>query len=63
MAKIRDLDREFSELVSRLARLRSSVEDWVGPLSADQASQKKFLSDMLPTLSGEWEGIQGRVSR
>jgi photosystem II stability/assembly factor-like uncharacterized protein len=63
MAKIRDLDREFSELVSRLARLRGSVEDWVGPLSADQASQKKFLSDLLPTLTREWEGVRGRVSR
>ena len=62
-AKVRDLDREFSELVSRLARLRESVEDWVGPLSADQASQKEFLSDLLPTLTGEWEGVRGRVSR
>lgn len=61
--KIRDLDREFSELVSRLANLRGSVEGWVGPLSADQASQKQFLSDMLPTLSGEWEAVRGRVSR
>ena len=53
-AKVRDLDREFSELVSRLARLRGSAEGWVGPLSADQAAQKDFLSDLLPTLAAEW---------
>ncbi len=61
-AKVKDLDRELEELVSRLARLRSGAEDWVGPLSADQASQKAFLADMLETLGSEWRAVQGRVS-
>ncbi|HSG09012.1 MAG TPA: hypothetical protein VLA36_11690 [Longimicrobiales bacterium] len=60
-AKVRDLDREFSELVSRLAKLRGSAEGWVGPLSADQSAQKDFLSDLLPTLAAEWNAVRGRV--
>jgi photosystem II stability/assembly factor-like uncharacterized protein len=61
-AKVKDLDREFEELVSRLTRLRGGAEDWVGPLSADQASQKAFLAGMLETLSGEWRAVRDRVS-
>ena len=60
-SKVRDLDREFSELTSRLSRLRGAVEDWVGPLTADQRSQSAFLSGLLPTLVREWEGVRGRV--
>jgi hypothetical protein len=60
--KVRDLDREMDELVSRLARLRGGAEDWVGPLTADQASQKAFLTGLLETLTGEWQAVRGRVS-
>ena len=60
-AKVRDLAREFGELTSRLRGLRGSLESWVGPLSADQASQDGFLSEMLDTLTGEWEQIRGDV--
>jgi photosystem II stability/assembly factor-like uncharacterized protein len=61
-AKVKDLDRELDELVSRLARLRGGAEGWVGPLSADQASQKAFLTGMLETLAGEWRAVRGRIS-
>ena len=60
-AKVRDLARELRELTSRSTRLRGSVESWVGPLSADQASQEAFLSDMLDALAGEWEQIRGQA--
>ncbi|MFQ5537971.1 MAG: WD40/YVTN/BNR-like repeat-containing protein [Gemmatimonadota bacterium] len=56
--KVADLDREFSELVSRTARLRFGAEGWVGPLSADQESQHAFLAEMLATLSGEWAKVK-----
>ena len=61
--KVRDLGREFGELSSRLSRLRGSAESWVGPLSADQASQEVFLADLLDTLTGEWEQIRAGVLR
>lgn len=60
-AKVRDLGREFGELASRLSRLRGSVEDFMGPLTTDQASQKRFLDQMLGTLESEWAGVRGRV--
>lgn len=60
-AKVRDLMREFGELASRVARLNGSAASWVGPLSADQASQKAFIEAMFETLRGEWEDIQGRT--
>ncbi len=60
-SKVRDLNREFSELVSRTSGLRSAVEAWTGPLSADQASQKAFFAEMLATLSREWDAAKARV--
>ncbi len=60
-AKVRDLNREFGELVSRASGLRSSAEAWMGPLTADRESQKAFFAQMLATLTREWEGVRGRV--
>ncbi|MEQ8329475.1 MAG: hypothetical protein RH859_03335 [Longimicrobiales bacterium] len=57
----RDLDREFGELTSRIARLRGNAQDWVGPLSADDASQKAFFESMLATLTAEWEALRPRL--
>ena len=59
--KVRDLARETEELASRLSRLRGAVDDWVGPLTADQASQKEFLTGMLATLQRDWSAVKGRV--
>ncbi len=59
--KVHDLDRETRELTSRLSRLRGAVDDWVGPPTTDQASQKTFLTGMLTTLRGEWQAVSGRV--
>ena len=53
-AKVRDLGREAQELSGRMGRLRGSVDGWVGPLSADQASQFAFFSEMLIALQIEW---------
>ena len=61
VTKVQDLDREFGELVSRLSGLRNDAEDWVGPLTSDQASQKAFFEQMLGMLRGEWQAIQGRI--
>jgi photosystem II stability/assembly factor-like uncharacterized protein len=60
-AKVLDLARELGELTSRLARLRGNAEGWVGPLSADDASQKRFLEETLTTLESEWSETRGRV--
>lgn len=59
--KVRDLDRELRELTSRVARFRGSVEGWVGPLAADQASQMGFFRDMLTTLGSEWEIVSAEL--
>jgi photosystem II stability/assembly factor-like uncharacterized protein len=60
-AKVRDLARELAELRSRVARLLSNAEGWVGPLSADDASQRAFFESMLGALEQEWTATRGRV--
>lgn len=60
-AQLRDLAREAGELASRLGRLQGSAQGWIGPLSADQASQRAFLTDMLQTLRAEWDAVSGRL--
>jgi photosystem II stability/assembly factor-like uncharacterized protein len=59
--EIRELARELGELTSRLARLRGNAEGWVGPLSADDASQKTFFEATLATLVQEWTEMQRRM--
>jgi photosystem II stability/assembly factor-like uncharacterized protein len=61
--ELRDLERETQELGSRLSRLYGAVQGWVGPLSADQASQQAFLTEMLGTLSGEWSELEAGLPR
>ncbi len=53
-AKVRDLDREAQELSGRLERLSGSAQGWIGPLSADQGSQRAFFTEMMQTLRTEW---------
>ena len=53
--------RETQELNSRWSRLYGSTQGWVGPLAADQASQRDFLTGMLATLSTEWGELEGRL--
>ncbi|GMV07689.1 MAG: hypothetical protein AMXMBFR53_39640 [Gemmatimonadota bacterium] len=60
-AKVRDLGRELAELSSRLGRLQGAVEEWTGPLTSDQVSQKTFLARMLESLDGEWRAVRGRI--
>lgn len=60
--EIRDLARETDELGGRIGRLYRGAEDWVGPLSADQASQREFLGDMLRTLTDEWNDLEAQIS-
>ncbi len=60
-AEVRDLSRELDEVASRLSGLMRNAGDWVGPLSADDASQKAFLEGMLATLRAEWRAVRGRV--
>lgn len=60
-AKVRDLTREASELMSRVARLQGSAGGWVGPLSEDQESQRSFFEEMFRTLTREWDEIRGQT--
>jgi len=51
--KLRDLQREFGELMSRIGRLSGDVEGVVAPLTQDQRSRRDFYMEMLEVLSGE----------
>ncbi len=51
--KLRDLQREFGELVSRIGRLAGEVEGVVAPLTQDQRSRRDFYMEMLEVLVGE----------
>ena len=51
--KLRDLAREFGELVSRIDRLSGDVEDVVAQLTQDQRSRRDFYVEMLELLTGE----------
>ena len=56
---LRDLARKTGELSSRLNRLYDSIQSWIGPLSADQDGQRRFLTEMLGKLREEWEASEG----
>ena len=51
--KLRDLQREFGELVSRIGRLTGEVEGVVAPLTQDQRLRRDFYMEMLEVLAGE----------
>ena len=55
--KLRDLQREFGELMSRIGRLAGEVEGVVAPLTQDQRSRRDFYMEMLDVLTGEAEGV------
>lgn len=55
--EIRDLARETGEISNRARGLYGAAEDWVGPLTSDQADQKTFLEEMLDTLESEWDAL------
>ena len=56
-AKLRDLGREFGELVTRIGRLSGDVEGVVAPLTQDQRSRRVFYTDMLEVLVREMEEV------
>ena len=49
-----------SPLSSRTRRLQGEVEGWVGPLTAQQRSQRAFYTDMLETLREEMTDLTAR---
>ena len=52
-AKLRDLAREFGELLSRIGRLSGEIEGVVAPMTQDQRSRRDFYMEMIEVLSGE----------
>ena len=56
-AKLRDLEREFGELVTRIGRLSGDIEGVVAPLTQDQRSRRVFYTDMLEVLVREMEEV------
>jgi len=52
-AKLRDLNREFRELRSRLRGLSGNVAGVVAPMTADQESLWAFVQEMSEVLQGE----------
>ena len=55
--RLRDLQREFGELMSRIGRLSGDVEGVVAPLTQDQRTRRDFYMEMLDVLSGEAEVV------
>ena len=55
--KLRDLEREFGELVTRIGRLAGDIEGVVAPLTQDQRSRRGFYTDMLEVLIREMEEV------
>ena len=58
--KLRDLAREFGELMSRIGRLSGDVEGVVAPLTQDQRSRRDFYVEMLEVLRGEAGEVLGQ---
>jgi hypothetical protein len=58
-ARVRDMNREWRELTTRLRRLYGEASGYVGPLSGDQASERMFYREMLATLTREWAVVAG----
>ncbi len=58
-AKVRDMNREWRELTSRIRRLYGEASGYVGPLSGDQASERAFYRETLETLTREWSAVAG----
>ena len=56
-----DLLRQWRELSSRTRRLQGEVESWVGPLTAQQRSQRAYYQEMLETLQREMENLTTRM--
>ena len=55
--KLRDLEREFGELVTRIGRLTGDIEGVVAPLTQDQRSRRVFYTNMLEVLVREMEEV------
>ncbi len=58
-AALRNLEREFGELASRLARLGGDVEGAVAGLTQDQRSRREHYAETLETLAREAEELLG----
>ena len=55
--KLRDLEREFGEMVTRIGRLAGDIEGVVAPLTQDQRSRRVFYTNMLEVLVREMEEV------
>ena len=51
--KLRDLAREFGELISRFGRLSGEIEGVVAPMTQDQRSRRDFYMEMIEVLARE----------
>lgn len=51
IAEIKELDRMYSELLNRIRGLYGSVGDWMGKMTADQAAQMNYYTEMLGKLA------------
>lgn len=50
---IRELNRKYGELASRLRSLYFGVSGWIGPWTADQEAQYDYFTKMIPKLGME----------
>jgi hypothetical protein len=58
-----ELQRQWGELRARVRGLVGEVEGWVGPLTAQQASQQSHYQTMRAVLDGETRGLEERIRR
>lgn len=54
--RLQVLARETSELARRARGLESGYAQMVGPMSADEQAQARFIANLLETLTAEFEG-------
>ena len=56
--KLRDLNRELSELSSRIGRLMGAAQGVVAPLTQDQETQRAYYVEMVATLRAESAAVR-----
>ncbi len=60
-APIKEINRKYGELMSRVRSLYFGVSSWIGPWSGDQKAQFAYYKSMIPKLAGERDDILKRT--
>ena len=55
--EVRELNRKYGELASRIRSLYFGVSSWIGPWSGDQQAQYEYYTSMIPKLGKERDAM------